>query len=68
MFDRHEVTIFPKENVSVVMKRLCVYACIFYSGIYLSFKTIAQCLLLFSHLYLINYTTNKLTSLVQHLN
>ena len=28
-FDKHEGTIFQKENVSVVIKRLCVYACMY---------------------------------------
>ena len=28
-FDRRGVTIFQKENVSLVIKRQCVYACIF---------------------------------------
>ena len=48
-FDRRKETFFPKENVSVVTKRLCVYVCIFYfkNGIYLIVKTTLQCLLIF---------------------
>ena len=53
-FNRHEIIIFPKENISVVnisvvIKRLCEYACIFSfkNGKYLSFKTTSHCLLFF---------------------
>ena len=57
-FGRHEETILPKENVSVVLKRLRVFACIFsFKKVkYLGFITTTHCLLFFAHLYVIKFT------------
>ena len=50
VFDRHEVTFCPKENVSVVIKRQCVHGCIFsFQKWYISLlKKTPHCLLFFS--------------------
>ena len=57
MFERHEVTIFPKENVLVVIKRLCGYTCILsFQKWYISqLQNTTTLLVIFSHLYVIQF-------------
>ena len=45
MFDRHYIIFFPKENVRVLVKKLCVYGCVvsFLRILYFSFKTTIVC-------------------------
>ena len=62
-FDRHKETFFPKENVSVLTKRLCVYVCLFSfkNGIYLIVKTTLKYVFAnLSHLYVIKFTNYKI--------
>ena len=57
MFDKYETTIFfPKENLSVLIKRLCVYGCIFFKKFKISkLKNNNTLFAIFSQLFVIEF-------------